>query len=40
MREGSGRFTLWRPELGSVTVSILTAIYLLALTNWSLYILK
>lgn len=37
MREGSGRFTLWRPELGSVTVSILTAIYLLALTNWSFW---
>ncbi|MGB3876086.1 phosphoethanolamine transferase [Shinella zoogloeoides] len=37
MREGTGRFSLWRPELGSVTVSILTALYLLALTNWSFW---
>ena len=37
MREGTGRVSLWRPELGSVTVSILTALYLLALTNWSFW---
>jgi len=37
MREGTGRASLWRPELGSVTVSILTALYLLALTNWSFW---
>lgn len=37
MREGTGRAALWRPELGSVTVSILTALYLLALTNWSFW---
>jgi lipid A ethanolaminephosphotransferase len=37
MREGTGRPSLWRPELGSVTVSLLTALYLLALTNWSFW---
>ena len=37
MREGAGRNALWRPELGSVTVSILTALYLLALTNGSFW---
>ncbi len=37
MREGTGRPSLWRPELGSVTVSFLTALYLLALTNWSFW---
>lgn len=37
MREATGRIPLWRPELGSVTVSILTALYLLALTNWSFW---
>jgi len=37
MREGTGRASLWRPELGSVTVSLLTALYLLALTNWSFW---
>lgn len=37
MREGTGRAALWRPELGSVTVSILTALYLLTLTNESFW---
>ena len=37
MREGTGRISLWRPELSSVTVSVLTAFYLLALTNWSFW---
>ncbi|UDF28787.1 UNVERIFIED_ORG: phosphoethanolamine--lipid A transferase [Roseateles sp. XES5] len=37
MREGAGRKAFWRPELGSVTVSILTALYLLTLTNWSFW---
>ena len=37
MREGTGRISLWRPELGSVAVSVLTALYLLALTNWSFW---
>ena len=37
MREGAGRKAFWRPELGSVTVSILTALYLLALTNFSFW---
>ena len=37
MREGTGRIALWRPELGSVTVSTLTALYLLALTNGSFW---
>ncbi len=37
MREATGRIALWRPELGSVAVSILTALYLLALTNWSFW---
>ena len=37
MREGTGRAALWRPELGSVTVSILTALYLLTLTNGSFW---
>lgn len=37
MREGTGRVAPWRPELGSVTVSVLTAFYLLALTNWSFW---
>ena len=37
MREGTGRSALWRPEIGSVTAGILTAFYLLALTNWSFW---
>ena len=37
MREGTGRAAFWRPQLGSITVSILTALYLLALTNWSFW---
>ena len=37
MREGTGRISLWRPELGSVAVSVLTALYLLALTHWSFW---
>lgn len=37
MREGTGRAAVWRPQLGSIPVSILTALYLLALTNWSFW---
>ena len=40
MREGTGqtgRGPLWRPQLGSIVVSILTALYLLALTNHSFW---
>lgn len=37
MRETTGRAGLWRPELGSITVSILTALYLLAVTNGSFW---
>jgi len=37
MRETTGRPALRRPEMGSVTVSILTAFYLLALTNFSFW---
>jgi len=37
MRETTGRPALRRPEIGSVTVSILTAFYLLALTNFSFW---
>ncbi len=40
MREDTGatsRKGLWRPELGSITVAILTALYLLAITNQSFW---
>ncbi|RFZ89597.1 phosphoethanolamine--lipid A transferase [Shinella sp. WSJ-2] len=40
MREDTGatsRKGLWRPELGSITVSIVTALYLLAITNQSFW---
>ncbi|WP_313529968.1 phosphoethanolamine--lipid A transferase [Shinella sp.] len=40
MRENTGatsRKGLWRPELGSITVAILTALYLLAITNQSFW---
>lgn len=40
MRDGTGTTSgkkLWRPELGSITVSILTALYLLAITNQSFW---
>jgi len=37
MPETTRRAGLWRPELGSVTVGILTALYLLVLTNWSFW---
>lgn len=40
MREANGSnggIALWRPQLRSITVSVLTALYLLALTNWSFW---
>ena len=37
MRDDSSGVALWRPQLGSIAVSILTALYLLALTNRSFW---
>ena len=33
----AGRAFFWRPQLGSIAVSILTALYLLVLTNRSFW---